>query len=250
MMKLKFQHLSFPSHLFDNCLYSDPAWKTSAQYRAGHRITGPLQGKLTCVEFGFMGISGQATQNVMHDLSSFLERISPNCPNYSAIQGLILASKIHPGQWEAVAVQLHALNQNTWRYIASRFITWHYIHIYVVSSIAIYLVKTHIFFFISPGVWLSSKDSSKLLCHVICVVFWLVRNHKSSKLICLGDSISLPRQFGNMILFNIYILYTYQIVLEMPRPDSCSHKTCCWISVFRPNCCIQGRCYSHLPLGP
>jgi len=60
-----------------------------------------------------MGISGQATQNVMHDLSSFLERISPNCPNYSAIQGLILASKIHPGQWEAVAVQLHALNQNT-----------------------------------------------------------------------------------------------------------------------------------------
>ena len=115
-----------------------------------------------------------------------------------------------------------------------------------------YLVKTHHFFLISPGVWLSSKDSSKLLCHVICVVFWLVRNHKSSKLICLGDSISLPRQFGNMILFNIYIyiIYTYQIVLEMPRPDSCSHKTCCWISVFRPNCCIQGRCYSHLPLGP
>lgn len=148
MMKLKFQHLSFPSHLFDNCLYSDPAWKTSAQYRAGHRITGPLQGKLTCVEFGFMGILGQSTHNVMnvmHDLSSFLERISPNCPNYSAIQGLILASKIHPGQWEAVAVQLHALNQNTWRYIASRFITWHYIHIYVVSSIAISLRPT-IFF--------------------------------------------------------------------------------------------------------
>ena len=72
-----------------------------------------------------------------------------------------------------------------------------------------YLVKTHHFFLISPGVWLSSKDSSKLLCHVICVVFWLVRNHKSSKLICLGDSISLPRQFGNMILFNIYILYIH-----------------------------------------
>lgn len=128
-------------------------------------------------------------------------------------------------------------NHMTLRCIGSRFITWHYMHIYVVSSIAIYLVKTHKFLFISPGVWLSSKDSSKLLRHVICVVFWLVRNHTSSEI----DMSWRFDKFASTI-WKYDSIQTFKLYWEMPHPDSCSHKTCCWISVFKPNCCIQGHC--------
>ena len=92
-------------------------------------------------------------------------------------------------------------NHMTLRCIGSRFITWHYIHIYVVSSIAIYLVKTHNFFLSRQVYDFPARTPLNFYAMWSVWYFGWWETTRPPKLICLGDSTSLPRQFGNMILF-------------------------------------------------